>query len=141
GREPAVLAGAKQTLEAYRPGLIVDFDPRSVAATGTRPAALAAWLRSLGYDLAVLENDAWGRFDVRRKSPFDAALHCRAGASANVVCLAPPPAAAASRVASPPRRGSGRRGRLRTNRRRASSAWPRRRWRWPSRAPRRRSRR
>ncbi|QDU70791.1 FkbM family methyltransferase [Mucisphaera calidilacus] len=57
GSEHAALQGAAQTLERYRPVLLMEFSDPSLRAQGSSAEALRACVESFGYRLGRIEND------------------------------------------------------------------------------------
>ena len=89
GSEFLVLNGSRRTLEAARPHLIIEFNPISAKSAGVTLGEIAAFLRSLGYELFALPRDAFGRYRfANRRVVTDADLTGDEGLQ-NVVCVSP----------------------------------------------------
>lgn len=55
GSEARVLAGARGLLGRYRPAVLVEFNPRQLTLSGSRPEALTGMLTDLGYALLLVD--------------------------------------------------------------------------------------
>lgn len=86
GTDFAVVRGGRQTIERYRPALIVEFNPISAERAATSISELVSYLGGLGYEFLTIPQDNWGRFRVSNRAPFrQEILH--AGELANVLCV------------------------------------------------------
>jgi FkbM family methyltransferase len=65
GTDHVAIEGLRETLARWRPPLLVEFWPEGITAFGDDPAGVLRFYRSLGYELAVLD-------DPSRCEPSDA---------------------------------------------------------------------
>ena len=85
GHELAVLAGARETLDAAEDArLLVELNPKMLRAAGAAPEDLVAELQRLGFEVVLV--DDWARRFVRLRRPADWPRGCREDAYANLYC-------------------------------------------------------
>jgi FkbM family methyltransferase len=97
GSEFLVLEGAKKTLRAYRPVLIMEFNPASAAAAGHAISDYVRFLEDETYCLSVLKKDLLGYHDISVQEPFDEARHTADDNLVNVICVPRSPGHATAR--------------------------------------------
>ncbi|SFT56121.1 methyltransferase, FkbM family [Actinopolyspora lacussalsi subsp. righensis] len=61
GREPAILAGAKEVLTRFRPTLLLEIESRHLNRYDSTPEELTDWLDELGYAMYSWNNYQWRR--------------------------------------------------------------------------------
>lgn len=89
GSEILVLNGSRSVLDVHRPHLVLEFNPISAQSAGVTLPQIAAFLRSLGYELFAMPRDSLGHYSfANRRAVSDADL---AGSESlqNVVCVSP----------------------------------------------------
>lgn len=88
GTELAVLQGAKETIEKYKPILVLEMNPASARQAGTSLSNLVERLEALSYSLKVIKPTRWGRFSIKNEELFKEIIHTASDLT-NVVCVPP----------------------------------------------------
>jgi hypothetical protein len=70
GAEPLFIQGSRQTLQRFKPQLIMEVAPSSLMATSTRSNELIARMESFGYEAYLLANS--GKIDTRIRAEMTA---------------------------------------------------------------------
>jgi len=86
GTELEVLKGAAATIEAHKPILVLEFNPKSAARAGTSIAGITKYLEDLSYSLKVITPTKWGKYRIRNEEPFRVEIHT-VGDLVNVICV------------------------------------------------------
>ena len=87
GSEFLVLNGSRDVLKSHRPHLILEFNPISARSAGISLQEIAAFLRSLDYELFAMPRDSLGHYSfANRRAVSDSDLTGSEGLQ-NVICV------------------------------------------------------
>jgi FkbM family methyltransferase len=86
GTEMHILLGAKETIEKYRPSLVVEMNAASAHRAKTSIGEMVRFLHAHSYDLFVLKRLRNGHYRYEYRDEFDEERHCRRKL-VNVACV------------------------------------------------------